>query len=111
MNNNIITGIGNIYANEALFKAHILPTRKANTLSNIEIDKLIKQITITLKEAIKYGGSSIKDYRNSSGKLGYFQQQLMVYNKSHYPCKTCKSKLTRIQQSGRSSFFCNKCQK
>ena len=111
MNNDIITGVGNIYANEALFKANILPTRAANTLSNIEINRLIEQIIVTLKEAIQAGGSSIKDYRNSSGKLGYFQQQHFVYNKKNTPCKICQNKIEHIQQSGRSSFFCSKCQK
>ncbi len=111
MNNNIITGVGNIYANEALFQSGILPTRPANTLSEKELDMLIEQIVIKLQEAIKAGGSSIKDYRNISGKLGYFQQQLLVYNKAKKPCKMCKNTITRIQQSGRSSFFCIKCQK
>lgn len=111
MNNNIITGVGNIYANEALFKARILPTKAANTLSIKKINKLIEQITTTLKDAITAGGSSIKDYRNSSGKLGYFQQQHFVYNRETQPCKICQTDIIRIQQSGRSSFFCSKCQK
>ena len=111
MNNKIITGVGNIYANEALFKAKILPICPANQLSNKKLDELIKQIIITLKAAIKAGGSSIKDYRNSSGNLGYFQQQLLVYNKEGKPCVICKNKIKRIIQSGRSSFFCSTCQK
>jgi formamidopyrimidine-DNA glycosylase len=111
MDNNIITGVGNIYASESLFKAKILPTRQALSLTTSEIDLLIKEIKNTLLEAIKAGGSSIKDYRNSSGNLGYFQQQLFVYNRANKPCKICSEPIQRLVISGRSTFFCSNCQK
>ena len=111
MNNNIITGVGNIYANEALFKAKILPTRAANTLRDSEIDLLIDKIKATLLDAIKAGGSSIKDYRNITDNPGYFQQQLLVYNRTNQPCKLCTTPIKRSVISGRSAFFCYNCQK
>jgi formamidopyrimidine-DNA glycosylase len=111
MNNNLITGVGNIYASEALFKAKILPTRAANTLTTLEITLLIKEIKSTLSESIKAGGSSIKDYRTSSGSMGYFQQQLFVYNRTNKPCKMCNHLIERVVLAGRSSFFCSDCQK
>ncbi len=111
MDNNIITGVGNIYASESLFKAKILPRKQALSLTTSEIDLLVTEVKITLLEAIKAGGSSIKDYRNSSGNLGYFQQQLFVYNRANKACKICAEPIKRIVISGRSTFFCSTCQK
>ncbi|MFY0615947.1 bifunctional DNA-formamidopyrimidine glycosylase/DNA-(apurinic or apyrimidinic site) lyase [Shimia sp.] len=109
----IIAGLGNIYVCEALFRAGIAPTRKAGALSKKHIQNLVPIIRDVLEAAIAAGGSSLKDFRQADGELGYFQHSFDVYGREGEPCKTpdCKGKIDRITQSGRSSFFCAQCQR
>lgn len=119
MDNEIVVGVGNIYISESLFDAKISPLRNANDLSDKEIKTLISSIKKTIKKAIDLGGSSISDYVNSEGDLGYFQNTLKVYgregeNKNDEAagkCLLCKSLIRKIKQNGRSSFYCPQCQK
>lgn len=111
MDSNIVVGVGNIYASESLFRAGILPTRLANSLNNVECKALIKAITETLLAAIEAGGSSIRDFQNSGGEIGYFQKQLRVYGRTDLPCIQCESNIKRIVQNGRSTYFCEICQR
>ena len=112
MDSKIVVGVGNIYANEALFLSHIRPDRLARSLSIEETTALIKNIKVILKKAIKQGGTTLKDFKNSNGKPGYFKQELLVYGKKASNCPTCKNKsvLIEIRQNNRSSVFCPKCQ-
>ena len=109
MNQKVVVGIGNIYATEALFLSGIRPSRKCHRLTKIELTKLIKAIKSTLRNAIKAGGTSIKDFKNLEGELGYFAQKLNIYGLKK--CKRCKSDTSNIVIAGRSSYFCKKCQK
>ncbi|QXK91892.1 bifunctional DNA-formamidopyrimidine glycosylase/DNA-(apurinic or apyrimidinic site) lyase [Neoehrlichia mikurensis] len=110
MNNKIVVGIGNIYASEILFKAHVLPYRVANTLSFNECVHIVQNIKIVLDYAIKAGGSTIKDYTSPLGLIGHFQKKFMVYGREGKLCYLCKSSILKINQNGRSTFFCSKCQ-
>lgn len=110
MNANLVVGVGNIYACESLFHSKILPTRIAGSLSSGECTKLSKNIKIVLQEAIKSGGSTLKDYVNSSGESGYFQHNFKVYGREGDDCDFCGTKIKRIVQGGRSTFFCDMCQ-
>ena len=109
----IIAGLGNIYVCEVLYRSKILPTHKATTLSKLAIGKIVPTIREVLEEAISAGGSSLKDYRQTGGELGYFQHNFQVYGREGEPCKekVCKGIIKRITQSGRSSFFCPQCQR
>jgi formamidopyrimidine-DNA glycosylase len=111
MDASLIVGIGNIYASEALFRSGIHPERTASSLTDKDIKKLHEQIIITLEDAIRAGGSTLKDFSKANGESGYFQYQFKVYGREDLPCFTCKTLIKRIVQGGRSSFFCSKCQK
>jgi formamidopyrimidine-DNA glycosylase len=111
MDASLIVGIGNIYASEALFRSGIHPERTASSLSDKDIKKLHEQIIITLEDAIRAGGSTLKDFSKANGESGYFQYQFKVYGREGSPCFVCKALIQRIVQGGRSSFFCSKCQK
>jgi formamidopyrimidine-DNA glycosylase len=111
MDASLIVGIGNIYASEALFRSGIHPERTASSLTDKDIKKLYEQIIITLEDAIRAGGSTLKDFSKANGESGYFQYQFKVYGREGLPCFTCKTLIQRIVQGGRSSFFCSKCQK
>lgn len=112
LNQEIISGIGNIYASEALYCAGILPTRHADTLSESETEILIEAIRSVLKKAIRAGGSTLRDYRKPDGSLGYFQNEHCVYNKTGQRCPgcICNSEITggiqKIVQGGRSTYYC-----
>lgn len=106
-----IAGIGNIYANEALFDAGIDPKRLAKKLSNEEIKKLYTSILKVLKEGIKYGGSSENAYVDALGGKGRMQEHFRVYGKNKEKCPKCKEVIKRIALGGRGTFFCEKCQK
>lgn len=110
MDAHIIVGIGNIYANEALFQAGIDPRKAAGRISRQRYDKLAQAIKETLEKAIAAGGSSLRDFVHSDGKPGYFQQQYFVYGRSDAPCYGCGTLLSHIRQGGRSTFFCSRCQ-
>ena len=108
MDNKIVVGIGNIYANEILFASKILPTTISKKLNFIQITTLIENIKKILQIAIEHKGSSINNYRNANGNLGNFQQLHLVYSKKN--CSICHNVIQKITQSGRSSYFCNQCQ-
>ena len=113
MDQKFVSGIGNIYANEILFSSKVKPNRKAKNLESSEIKKIIKFTKNILKNSIKLGGSSIKDFSSSNGKKGSFQQFFNVYGKKGEPCsnKHCKNKIIRSTISLRATFYCSKCQK
>tara|TARA_R110002126_G_scaffold13118_4_gene57042 strand:- start:184280 stop:185122 length:843 start_codon:yes stop_codon:yes gene_type:complete len=107
----IVAGLGNIYVCEALFMAGVHPKRSADSLNTNEAAKLYAAIVEVLQKAIKAGGSTLKDYRTADGKLGYFQNELLVYGREEAPCYKCdKTAIRRIVQSGRSTFYCPCCQ-
>ena len=109
----IIAGLGNIYVCEALFRAHIDPVRSAASLSKSEIDILVPIINDVISEAIAAGGSTLKDYAQVDGELGYFQHRFSVYGRGDQPClnQRCDGIIARIAQAGRSTFYCETCQK
>ena len=109
----IVSGLGNIYVCEVLFRAGINPKHKAGQLATSRVAGLVPIIQDVLNEAIAAGGSSLKDYRQADGELGYFQHGFQVYDRESQPCVTpdCDKKIERIVQSGRSSFFCPQCQR
>ena len=113
MNQKIVSGIGNIYANEILFLSKVKPLRQAKSLKDFELKKIIKFTKSVLKKSIKLGGSSIKDFSSSNGKKGSFQQYFNVYGKKGDPCtnKGCKNKIIRSIISLRATFYCSNCQK
>ena len=108
-----VSGIGNIYANEILFYSKINPFKIAKKLSSKEIKKLIKYSKLVLNLAIKFGGSSIRDFKNAKGISGSFQNKFKVYDRENKYClkKNCKGKIIKMFISNRSSFFCKSCQK
>ncbi len=109
----IIAGLGNIYVSEALHRARIDPRRAAGDLSALDIGLLVPVIRAVLSEAIAAGGSSLKDYRQADGELGYFQHSFRAYDRQGAPCPAegCSGQISRIVQSGRSTFFCPTCQR
>ena len=111
MNNHMVVGVGNIYANEALFRAGIKPQLAAGKLSLPRCAKLVEEIRTTLAEAIDLGGSTLRDFVNSSGQPGYFQQHYWVYGRSGETCRRCSSSIKQLRQGQRSSFYCRVCQK
>lgn len=111
MNNQVVTGVGNIYANESLFHAGIRPTRRANEVSRPKLDRLVAAIKSTLERAIQVGGSSLQDFYLTDGSTGYFQQEYMVYGRDGESCHRCKTTIKLITLGQRSSFYCPKCQK
>jgi len=113
MDQSKIAGMGNIYANEALFEAGILPTRPANKLTNEEIKKLREVIIKVLEEGIKYGGSSAADeaYIKPTGEPGGYQEHFRVYQRKGEKCRKCGTIIKRVNLGGRGTFWCPKCQK
>ena len=111
MNNRIVVGVGNIYANEALFRSGIKPQLAAGKLSLPRCAKLVEEIRATLAEAIRLGGSTLRDFVNTSGQPGYFQQHYWVYGRGGEPCRKCGAPIKQIRQGQRSSFYCGSCQK
>ncbi|MCC5964749.1 MAG: bifunctional DNA-formamidopyrimidine glycosylase/DNA-(apurinic or apyrimidinic site) lyase [Natronohydrobacter sp.] len=109
----IVAGLGNIYVCEALFRAGIHPERLAGQINGVQIAALTDEIRATLLEAIEAGGSSLRDYRQANGELGYFQHAFRVYGREGAPCVTpdCPETVRRIVQSGRSTFYCPSCQR
>ena len=109
----VVAGLGNIYVCEALFRAGISPKRQALRISHKKLSSLVHIIKEILLEAISSGGSSLRDFRNASGDLGYFQHSFDVYGREDQDCYNteCDSKIKRITQAGRSSFYCSNCQR
>lgn len=111
MDQGLLAGIGNIYANEMLYVAGVRPTRPAGRLSRAEVQRLYEAMRAVLQDAIQLGGSSISDYRDGDGRTGYFQLTLKVYDRAGQPCDRCGTTVRRIVQAGRSSFYCRVCQR
>ncbi|NOT12466.1 MAG: bifunctional DNA-formamidopyrimidine glycosylase/DNA-(apurinic or apyrimidinic site) lyase [Methylococcaceae bacterium] len=111
MDSHVVVGVGNIYANEALFMAGILPTRPVGNISLTRYQKLAECVRVILQDAINQGGTTLRDFVNESGKPGYFQQQLRVYGRKGLPCMVCGQPLTEIRLSNRSTVFCRHCQR
>lgn len=106
-----IGGIGNIYANDALFEAKIDPRRKGKTLSDEEITKLYNAIFNVIKKSLQYGGSSDENFVNALGQEGNYQNHTLVYGKEGEPCKVCQNPITKIKLGGRGTYFCPHCQR
>jgi len=111
MENKVVVGVGNIYANESLFSSKINPQTKANEISLKKLNLLVQNIKIILKQAIAAGGTTIADFKGLNGQEGKFDINLKVYGRTKEPCLICKTPIQKIKQSGRSSFYCPKCQK
>ncbi|HEU0219216.1 MAG TPA: bifunctional DNA-formamidopyrimidine glycosylase/DNA-(apurinic or apyrimidinic site) lyase [Gallionella sp.] len=111
MNSRVVVGVGNIYANEALFRAGIRPQLAAGKLSLPRCAGLVAAIRDTLNEAIRHGGSSLRDFVDAAGQPGYFQQHYWVYGRGGEPCRRCGAPVKQIRQGQRSSFYCASCQK
>lgn len=109
----LVAGLGNIYVCEALFRTGIAPTRRTDRIATPRLAALVPIIRDVLTEAIAAGGSSLKDYRQADGELGYFQHSFDVYGREGAPCRTpgCGATIRRVVQSGRSSFYCPQCQR
>ena len=109
----IVAGLGNIYVCEALYRAGISPKRRAGAISKARVAALVPIIRQVLQDAIEAGGSSLRDFRQADGELGYFQHRFDVYGREDEPCRkeTCDGTVKRLVQSGRSSFYCGRCQR
>ena len=110
LNQKLLSGVGNIYADESLFRAGVRPRRKAALLTQEQLRKLFLAVQTVLKEAIAAGGSSISDYVDADGEKGFFQIQHRVYGREGAPCLVCKTAIRRIVIAGRSAHYCPKCQ-
>jgi formamidopyrimidine-DNA glycosylase len=111
LNQKLLSGVGNIYADESLYRAGIRPRRRAASLTREDLRRLYTAVQEVLKEAIALGGSSISDYVDSDGEEGFFQLQHRVYGREGEPCLVCKTPVKRVVIAGRSSHYCPKCQK
>jgi formamidopyrimidine-DNA glycosylase len=111
LNQKLLSGVGNIYADESLFRSGIRPKRRASSLTKEDLRRLYLALQEVLKEAIKLGGSSVSDYVDSDGEEGFFQLQHRVYGREGEPCLACKTPIKRVVIGGRSSHYCSKCQK
>lgn len=111
MDNHVVVGVGNIYANEALFKAGIHPKRAAGKVSLARLQRLVPIIKQTLTEAIAQGGTTLQDFTQADGQPGYFKQHLNVYGRGGKQCMVCKQELTEIRLGQRSTVYCKRCQR
>jgi formamidopyrimidine-DNA glycosylase len=111
MNSQVVVGVGNIYASEALFRAGIRPRRAAGRLQRAELEALVKAIRTVLRAAIRSGGTTLRDYVNPEGMPGYFRQKLYVYERSGEPCRKCHTPIRHFVQGQRSTYFCPHCQR
>jgi formamidopyrimidine-DNA glycosylase len=111
MNSHLVVGVGNIYANEVLFRAHIRPQRQARSLSRAEAARLVRAVRTVLRAAIRVGGTTLRDYVGADGAAGYFSQKLFVYERDGKPCRVCRTKVRHLNQGQRSSYYCPGCQK
>ena len=111
MNDQLIAGVGNIYANEALWIAQIHPGRRCHSLTENQCDQLVASIKTCLRRAIRAGGTTLRNYSNQAGRPGYFARQLDVYGRAGLSCNRCGETIVRITHAGRSSFVCPGCQR
>jgi formamidopyrimidine-DNA glycosylase len=111
MNSRIVVGVGNIYASEALFRARLSPRRAAGRLTRAQAAALVKAIQEVLEEAIRIGGTTLRDYVNPQGEPGYFRQKLFVYERAGKPCRLCGTLIRHRVQGQRSTYWCPTCQR
>ena len=111
MDSRVVVGVGNIYANEALFRSGILPRRASGRISEKRYQILVTSIQDILESAIAQGGTTLRDFVNETGKPGYFQQTLGVYGRTGHPCKHCQSTIRQTRIGQRSTFYCPECQR
>ena len=111
MNSHVVVGVGNIYASESLFRAGIRPRRAAGRITREEMARLATAIKAVLQDAIKAGGTTLRDYVNPEGVSGYFRQKLFVYERAGEACRRCKTLIRQLRQGGRSTYFCPGCQR
>ena len=110
MNSRLVVGVGNIYANEALFRARVRPRRQARSLSRAEVSRLANAVRSVLQMAIRVGGTTLRDYVGADGSPGYFRQKLYVYERSGKPCRKCRTTVRQLTQGQRSTYYCPTCQ-
>jgi formamidopyrimidine-DNA glycosylase len=111
LNGRLVTGVGNIYASEALFRARLRPQRVARTLTLAHCRRLAAAIRAVLKAAIRAGGTTLRDYVSADGAPGYFKQKLYVYERAHLPCRRCRTPVRQLTQGQRSTYYCPQCQR
>ena len=111
MDSHVVAGVGNIYANEALFRAGIDPRTPAQRVSRARCDALAAAIKQTLELAITAGGSTLRDYVGSDGRAGYFQDQFLVYGRAGEPCTRCGTPIRELRQAQRATCYCPACQR
>ena len=111
MNGQVVVGVGNIYASEALFRSGIHPARAAKRLSRLRCERLVGEIKAVLAEAIKQGGTTLRDFYNGSGEPGYFKQRLQVYGRDGEVCVTCGAPIRQMVQGQRTTWYCGRCQR
>ncbi len=111
MDGRIVVGVGNIYANEALFLAGVRPTRPAGRIARARYERIAQQVQILLAGAIEQGGTTLRDFVGGDGKPGYFAQRLRVYGRAGLPCRDCGATLKEVRQNNRSTVFCQACQR
>jgi len=110
MDSRVVVGVGNIYANEALFKAGIRPSKAAGLVSKVSYERLFDEVREVLMRAIEQGGTTLKDFVGGDGKPGYFKQELLVYGRAGKPCAVCRKPLKEIRLGQRSTVYCTSCQ-
>ncbi len=110
MNSQVVVGVGNIYASEALFRAGLSPRRAAGGLKRAQCAALVTAVRTVLSEAIEVGGTTLRDYVDASGVPGYFRQRLFVYERSGEPCRICATPIKHVVQGARSTYWCPTCQ-
>lgn len=111
LNQELLSGVGNIYADESLFQAGIAPRRRAGRLSYADLERLRVALREVLRAAIRLGGSSVSDYVNAEGAKGFFQQEHCVYQRTGEPCRRCQKSIRRIVVAGRGTHYCPQCQR
>ncbi len=110
MDQKVVVGVGNIYASEALFRAGIRPGRAAGRVSRTQLAALVEAVRAVLGDAIRQGGTTLRDYVNAEGTPGYFRQQLYVYERAGEPCRRCRTPIRQRVQGQRSTYWCPACQ-
>jgi formamidopyrimidine-DNA glycosylase len=111
MDQRIVVGVGNIYASEALFRAGIHPRRAAGRISRARLEALVTSVRAVLEDAIREGGTTLRDYVAADGSPGYFRQKLYVYERAGKPCRRCRTPVRQLVQGQRSTYYCPRCQR
>jgi formamidopyrimidine-DNA glycosylase len=111
MNSQLVVGVGNIYASEALFRARLRPGRAARSLTRADAARLVRSVRAVLRQAISKGGTTLRDYLGADGAPGYFRQRLYVYERRGRPCRRCGTPVRAMTQGQRSTYYCPICQK